>query len=538
MRNKKILSLALILFVLSLSFSRTEAENSIDFRDASFDDKGYLLNYKIAQGENLENMFQNLGFNLEGSFSNANFKILLKDRISEFREIYFIESDQFILTQEEVFLTESYLVIEEPLTAEINTGSDFIADFIGFNFEPIEQETIQAVLPQDTVIILPNIFANITRPNFGAMIKDADYLDFLPIILDDNYDRFEAEFASLLLDESFSVNIYNQDDEEFTVSLDIDMDTAISMRATWSKTSGVLLALSLHLIYEGKSSVLVMALENYEEILSPLDSTQADFFITNSYANHEIYQQRNSTQEQLEDFDEWVNQLNQTLGLHYLFTKSGLNFQKTLYVYNALLESYFTSTPIHGSWVAQVPPALIPTWDRYSGLALLAQTLWNQLSEVFNGFQFTLTGVTSSLYTIREIDLQIEYQQKENLHHLIWEFSFDFQSNNTQTVVPRIFVQDTAVFMNGWLAYSDNGQLQSFAVEFQEMYHSFYDPPEVDLGNYYYFEYYIESVLENITKPEFENISETPYPFHFEQIIFYCILVYSIIKNKRKKELV
>ena len=537
MRNKKLLSLALILFVLSLSLSRIEAENDIDFRESSFDDKGYLLSYKITQGENLDNMFQDLGFDFTGSLSNAEFKILLKDRTSEFREIYYIESDQFILSQESVYLTESYLIVKEPLTAEVNTGSDFIADFIGFNFEPVETETVQAELQTNTAIIVPTIFTNITRPNFGAMIKDANYLDFLPLILDENYDRFEAEFASLLLEESFSVNIYNKDNEEFTVSLNINMETAVSMRATWSKTSGLLTALSLHLIYEGKNSVLVMALEDYEEVLSPLDSTQASFLITNSSASHEIYQPRNSTQNQLEEFDEWVNQLNQTLGLQYLFTKSGLNFQKTLFVYNALLDSYFSATPIHGSWVAQVPPALIPLWDKYSGLVIFAQNLWNQLSDVFDGFQFTLTGVTSSLFTIREIDFHVKYLHKDNLHHLLWEFSFDFQSNNTQTVVPRIFIQDTKVEMKGWLAYSNNGQLQSFSVEFQENYHSHYDPHESELGNNYYFEYYIESVLDNITKPDFEHTSETPYPFHFEQIIFYCILVYSIIKNKRKKVL-
>jgi hypothetical protein len=536
MSNKKILAISFIFVFLSLSISGVTSESFVDFRLASFDDKGYLLNYKIAQGENLDNMFQGLGFDLSGSFSNAEFKILIKDRTAEFREIYYIESDKFILSQEPVYLTENYLVIKEPLTAEVNTGSDFIADFIGFNFEPVEAETIQAELPQDTSIIIPNIFTNITRPNFGSMIKDENYLDFLPIILDDNYDRFEAEFASLLLDESFSVNIYNKDDDEFTVSLDIDLDTAISMRATWSKTSGVLTALSFHLIYEGKSSVLVMALEDYEEVLSPLDSTQTSFFITNSYANHELYQQRNSTQTQLEEFDEWVNQLNQTIGLRYLFTKSGLNFQRTLYVYNALLETYYTSTPIHGSWVAQVPPALIPTWDKYIGLVKLGQSLWKQLSDVFDGFQFTLTGVTTSLFTIREIDFHIEYQYKNNLHHLLWEFSFDFQSNNTQTVVPRIFIQDTSVYMSGWLAYLNNGQLNSFAVEFQEYYHSYYDPPEVELGNNYYFEYYIESISDNVTRPDFEQTSETPYPFYFEQIIFYCILVYRITKNKRKKD--
>jgi len=307
------------------------------------------------------------------------------------------------------------------------------------------------------------------------------------------------------------------------------------MRATWIMYSGLLTALSVHLIYGGKSSVLVISLESYEEILSPLDSHFMQFFITNSSSRHEIYQLKNSTKEQLELWDHWINQLNQTYGLRYLFSRSGLNFQKTLYVYDKLLDSYFSSTPVHGSWIAQIPPVLIPTWDKYSGMTILAEKLWEQLHQVFYGFQFTLTGVTSSLFTIREIDFHIEYQKRDNLHHILWEFSFDYQSNNTQTVVPRLFIQDTKVYMNGWLAYTEDGQLQSFSLEFQELYHSYYDPPELDFGNNYFFEYYIESVSENITKPEFVSITETPHPFHFEQIIFYCILAYSIIKKKRKR---
>ncbi|MCG3258671.1 MAG: hypothetical protein H7644_02930 [Candidatus Heimdallarchaeota archaeon] len=535
MRNNKLLSVFFVFIVLSLSVSKIEAEHTENFRENSFEDKGYLISYRIAQGENLDNMFEELGFDLLGSFSNGVLNVLLRERSTEFRDIYYIESDKFILTQETVYSIESYLVLEEPLTAEINTGSDFIADFIGFNFEPVESEIIHAELPKETAIIIPTIFTNITRPNFGAMIKDANYFDFLPLIIGEDFDRYEAEFTSLLLDESFSVNIYNKGDEEFTISLDIKLETSISLRATWNKYSGLLTALSVHLIYGGKSSVLVISLESYEEILSPLDSHFMQFFITNSSSRHEIYQLRNSTKEQLELWDHWINQLNQTYGLRYLFSKSGLNFQKTLYVYDKLLDSYFSSTPVHGSWIAQIPPVLIPTWDKYLGMTILAEKLWEQLHQVFHGFQFTLTGVTSSLFTIREIDFHIEYQKRDNLHHILWEFSFDYQSNNTQTVVPRLFIQDTKVYMNGWLAYTEGGQLQSFSLEFQEFYHSYYDPHELDSGNNYFFEYYIESVSENITKPEFVSITETPHPFHFEQIIFYCILAYSIIKKKRKR---
>ena len=84
-------------------------------------------------------------------------------------------------------------------------------------------------------------------------------------------------------------------------------------------------------------------------------------------------------------------------------------------------------------------------------------------------------------------------------------------------------------------AYSNSGQLHSFSLDFAEYYHSYYDPPEEDLGNDYYFRYYIESVAENITKPNFIQTAETPYPHYFEQIIFYGILTYSVIKNKRKR---
>ena len=276
--------------------------------------------------------------------------------------------------------------------------------------------------------------------------------------------------------------------------------------------------------------MFVIALKDYEEILSPLDSTQIRFFITNSYANHELYIHHNSTENLLQEWDFWLNQLNQTYGIKYSFAKSGLEFSKTMLVYN---DGYQSSSPIHSSLVALLPPILNPTWDKHIGAVILANSLWNQLEDKINGYQFYFSSVNSALFEIILADFNLEYHFLDNMHQIIWDGSLEYLSNTTLTVDPGFYIQQVGINMTGWLAFTESGQLNSFSFGFQEHYSSYTttsDPTESD----YFYEYYLESVAENSTKPNFTEITETSFPPVISQIVFYCILVYLITKKKRR----
>ena len=282
MKSKaKVLSISLV-FILILSPYQSLSKPQENFRTISFDDKGYLLNYEVNQGENLNEMFENLGFDVDGLFSGSQFNILVKNRLIENKDIYFIESDSFETVETPVYSYENYVELGGPLTAGVETDGDFLSDLIGFNYYPTEQKLLEVEVPEDSTIYIPNIFTNITRPNFGSLIKDMNYFDFLPFIIGQDFERYEAEFASIILNESFSVNVYNQDNDEFTVSLDLDIDIPIKMKATWDKFSGILLSLSLHFVFDNKSSVFIISFNNYEEIQSPTAVPSKSFFITNS----------------------------------------------------------------------------------------------------------------------------------------------------------------------------------------------------------------------------------------------------------------
>ncbi len=536
MKYRCLYTALLLIGILLLPIKYTKSDDSnIDFRSASFNNKGYDITYEIVQGENIENMFADLGFDVLDSLSGE-FHVLLKNRNTEIRDIYMIESGKYIPTYESVYSSECYIVVSNPVKVELNTSSEFLTGFIGYNYRPVESKIIQAEIPETSSFHIPKIFTNITRPNFASIIEEIDYFDFLPIILNDNYERFESEFASLVLEQSFSAKIYNQGYNEFTVSLDVDIEPAISMRASWDKSNGLLTSFSLHIIYGNKKNNFVLSLVDYKEIISPTIIPVKMMYITNSYANYTLYQQKNSTEEKLEDWKHFIDLLNQTNGLRYTFARSGLEFDWNLYIFDAENSLFTQSHPLQNSIITIIPPALIPVWERYSGIVYLIDNVWQQLQETLVGYQFIVSGVTQSLFTLRDANLRMEYFFEENIHHLIWDVSYDFQEINSLTLEIKDFIKEIKTNMTGWIAYSNEGDLVGFSSFFQEHFHAYYDPEEPDYGNNYQYEFYIESVPENITIPEFTEIEKTSFTSNLLQIVFYSIIVIPIYRVRGKKK--
>ncbi len=539
MKNKTKCLTFILIFVLLIKPNNIYSDSEVDFRTISFQDKGYQLNYEIIQGENLNKMFEILGFDIDGSFTGSQFNVLVKNRKTELREIYYIESDKFEDTDVSVYSYENYIILGDTIGASIDTGGEFLSNLIGFNYHPVEASVLEAELPEASTIYIPNIFTNITRPNFGSLIKDSNYFDFLPFIIGNNFNRYEAEFTSLILNESFTINVYNQDYEEFTVSLDINLDTPINMKATWNKETGLLLSLSLHFVFEERSSVFIISLQGYEEILSPLVQTQKNMFITNSSANYEVYDNSISTEERLEEWKLWFDQMNQTLGLRYLFYHEGLDFDTHLLVYNNVTETYYSSSPIHDSWISFIPPTLIPIWDSYIGGVKLVKSIWEQIEDELNGFEFVLSGVTSSLYTIKQVSLHLEYQFNAGFHQLLWHGALHYITNNTRKVIPSYAVTDISFETEGWLAYSQEGLLDGFSFYFKEDYYSFLqdytDLSIIETFDNYYYDYFLESKPENMSMPFFTETEETSIGIHIVQIVFYSIIAYSYLRRSRKQ---
>jgi len=534
MRNK-ILTWIIILAIILPTAPTAFAEAGDDFRSISFDGKGYLFRYDIVQGDNLDNVFSDMGFNIKGALSNAELHVILKNRQTVLRDVYLIEKDKFEPMYVTIFAIETYVILRETIEVAIDTTSNVILDLIGFNFQPVEEEIINVVIPAGTSIVVPKIFTNITRPNFGGMLKNLDIFDFLPIVLDYDYTRFEAEFTALVLDQIFSVNVFNQGYDDFTVSLEANIEPAISLKASWNKESGILKSFSSHITYGNESTTLILSLKNYEEIGSPIDVPVIGFFINNSQADFEFYTGSSLIEEQLRDWAIWISQLNQTVGIQYALFESGLDFDWNMRIYDSINHFYTTNTPIHNSWTALMPPILLPLWERFGGTIILIQELFSQLEDMLNGYQFVLKGVTDTLFTIEKAELDIEYQYLENIHNVIWDLSFKYQVNNTQTVIPRTFVNEVYYNTSGWLAYSDEGLLKGFSHSFQEYFHSYYDPEEIDKGNYYFFEYLIESNMFNLTIPSFRlDLDDTSFS-NIVQIVFYVLLVYFIWRKRRQK---
>ena len=534
MRNK-VLSWIIVVSILLPSIPTVLAETGDDFRNISFDGKGYLFRYDIVQGDNLDNVFSDLGFNIKGSLSNAELHVILKDRKTVLQDVYLIEKDKFVPMFVTLFTIETHVLLKESIEIIVDTTSDTILDLIGFNFQPVGEEIINVELPAGTSIVVPKIFTNITRPNFGSMLKNLDIFDFLPIVLDYDYTRFEAEFTTLVLDQTFSVNVFNEGYDDFTVSLEANIEPAVSMKASWNKESGILESFSSHITFGNESTTLILSLKDYEEISSPIDIPVIEFFINNSQANFELYKNKSTTEDLLRDWAIWVNQLNQTVGMQYALYESGLDFDWNMRIYDSINRLYTTNTPIHKSWTALMPPILLPLWERFEGNIILVQEVFTQLEDMINGYQFELKGVTDTLYTIEKAKLDIEYHYLKNVHNVIWDLSIKYQGNNTQTVIPRIYVNEVYLNVTGWLAYSDEGLLKGFSHFYQEHFHSYYDPEEIDKGNNYFFEYLIESNVLNLTIPSFQpDLNNTSFS-NIVQIVFYVLLVYFIWRKRRHK---
>ena len=534
MKNK-ILTWIIILFILLPTAPTVLAEAKDDFRSISFDGKGYILRYDIVQGDNLDNVFSDMGFNIKGSLSNAELHVILKNRKTVLQDVYLIEKDKFVPMYVTLFAIETHVLLKESLEIVIDSTSDVILDLIDFNFQPVGEEIINVVLPAGTNIVVPKIFTNITRPNFGSMLQNLDIFDFLPIVLDYDYTRFEAEFTALVLDQTFSVNVFNQGYDDFTVSLEANIEPAVSMKASWNKESGILESFSSHITFGNESTTLILALKDYEEIESPIDIPVIGFFINNSQADFELYQDHITTEDLLRDWSIWVRQLNQTVGIQYALYGSGLDFDWNMRIYDSFNHLYTTNTPIHQSWTALMPPILLPLWERFEGSIFLVQEVFTQLEDMLNGYQFELKGVTDTLYTIEKAELDIEYQHLENVHNVIWNLSIKYQGNNTQLVIPRVYVNEVYLNTSGWLAYSNEGLLKGFSHSYQEHFHSYYDPEETDKGNNYFFEYLIESNAFNLTIPSFKpDLNNTSFS-NIVQIVFYVLLVYFIWRKRRQK---
>ncbi|MCG3216214.1 MAG: hypothetical protein KAS63_05825 [Candidatus Heimdallarchaeota archaeon] len=543
MRNKYYLFTMIFSLILIVPLLPNHSKAATDFRTIDFNNRGFDIKYEIVQGENIDDMFTDLGFDVKGSLSKSEFHVVLKNRKHSFQDIYLIESDEFIPMTLDLFIIENYIITTEPLQIEMDTNSDFITDFLWFDYEPVEEEIIQAEIPEFSSIFLPKIFSNITRPNFAALVKEADYFNFLPFILGDDYNRYEAEFTALLLNQSFSINIFNQDYDEFMLSLDMKLDTSISLRASWDKASGLLKSFSFQFAYGGRSSVFVLSLVDFKEIISPAIGPNLELFITNSSADYVLYRYQSAIDAQLSELTNLVNLMNQTIGVKYQLIRNALEFEWDMLIFDKQHNVNSTTTPLHQSVLEQFPPVVIPLWDRYIGVITLIESLWEQMKDTINGYQFIFTGTTSSLYTIRSANMKVDHQIIDSVQHVIWEISYDIQENNTQLVDPRIFVQESQINISGWLAYSNLGRLEGFALFYQKDFHSFhdyvYDDPSyiVEISDYVY-DFYIESEANNLTIPAFQEVEESNYSFLLGQIIFYCILTYSIYrKRKRKRKL-
>ena len=92
---KSIAITLILLLIYSLSPNPySEADLSSFSRNFNYENQGYKICYKIVQGENLQNLFTDLGFDIDGSLTDSNLYILIKNKKKELRDIYYIESNK------------------------------------------------------------------------------------------------------------------------------------------------------------------------------------------------------------------------------------------------------------------------------------------------------------------------------------------------------------------------------------------------------------------------------------------------------------
>ncbi|MCK4973173.1 MAG: hypothetical protein KAS52_07610, partial [Candidatus Heimdallarchaeota archaeon] len=128
----------IIIFAIILPITPTVlAEAGDDFRSISFDGKGYLFRYDIVQGDNLDNVFSDMGFDVRGSLSNAELHVILKNRKTVLQDVYLIEKDKFVPMYVTLFAIETHVLLKESLEIVIESTSDIILDMFDFNFQPV-----------------------------------------------------------------------------------------------------------------------------------------------------------------------------------------------------------------------------------------------------------------------------------------------------------------------------------------------------------------------------------------------------------------
>ncbi len=540
MKSKAIILILFLIYSLS-PIPYSESASSSFSRNFNYENQGYKICYKIVQGENLQNLFTDLGFDIDGSLTDSNLYILIKNKKKELRDIYYIESNKSYPTFVDTLSIENYIIVTKPVNINFDTNGDFMSDLIGYNYNATRTGIVGAEIPANSTLYVPSIFTDISRPNFASLINELNFFDFLPLVLDTDYDRYEAEFSILMLNSSFSVNIYNQGYDDFTVSLEAKLDFTISVKAVWNKESGLLKSLLMYLNYENKSSSFVLTYEDCSIISSPADDDVVNFFITNSDASYEMYKQKNSTEDGLIVLTDWFKSLNQSNGLKFVIFSSGLDLSKSLYIYNPETKDYYgpsNPTPLHRTIVSLIEPCVLPTWQRYAGYVTLIQSLFLELYEKINGFQFEISDSSHSVFTLEKLDLRLEYTTENLLNNLLWDFSVKYQENNTLYFYKRNDIQEYYINSSGWLSYSAMGKLLGFSMTFNMinywLYDNFDELEEDYVYEHYYHEIEIESIPENLTIPGFPKTTQETPTLHILEISFYVLITCAIWKKKRK----
>ncbi|MHA1303118.1 MAG: hypothetical protein ACTSPI_05380 [Candidatus Heimdallarchaeaceae archaeon] len=517
MKNRMILMPMIIVILLvfpTLPANPIYAEDDTNFRKISFNHQGYDLRYTIVEGSNINSMFSFLGFNLSGSLANSEFHVVLKNKFYDIRDIYYIESDKIIPENTSLFSMESYFIFGTSLSIEI----------------------IETEIPTNSSIFVPNIFTPLTRPNFAALVKDMNIFDFLPIILGTDYNRYEAEFTTLALNGDYSVNIFNQGYDEFTIALKSTTNSSFSIKVSWNKETGVLSSFSLHISVNNKSNIFSIQYEDYTIINSPVQESNISFLITNSYAFNTFYYGRDTIKNNLNEKCSFINQLNNTEALFYeIYGIEGLDFALNWSVLNPESGEYEINTPLHSTVLALIQPLILPIWRMNEGIIDFVSVLWNQIDEKFKDYKLILSNKTT--YYISNSNLVLQKQKKDNVYYVLSSYQIRFQRNETNILAQRVEAQSWDLNISLWLAYSSGGQLVGFSTKYSELYHYFFDPPSSDINREikYYWEYLIESIPSNISIPTFTtDVQQSPFIFFFESLLILNGIMF-VTRKKRKQ---
>ncbi|MHA1116290.1 MAG: hypothetical protein ACTSPJ_08985, partial [Candidatus Heimdallarchaeaceae archaeon] len=370
MKTKIIHLFLILLFVTTCIPVITKASSEIDFRELEFSSKGYDITYEILEGKNIGTLFSDIGFNLSGSLSGSEFHVLLKNRRNELRDIYSMESNSVFQQNTSIFIFDNYIQLKNNLEFSSELSKLLSQIKIGKNYlEPTEDKEISAILPYNSTIPIPRIFTQVTFPNFNSIISSNNFFDFLPIILGNEYERYEAEFSFLQLTGNFTVNVYNKLLDYFTVSIR-KSDSSLIIKSSWNKNNGLLQSLSIQFKYGDITNLFSIEYKNFKEIQSPEGSDIISFFITNSTADLDFYNGPNTKRSQLENATSLINEINNTEAFQYLIQNNGgLSLSWTWQVLDPLTEEYVEPSILQETtFLSQMQPVIIPDWDMNKGI--------------------------------------------------------------------------------------------------------------------------------------------------------------------------